>query len=275
MQTYFHCGRFKLELERPLVMGIVNVTPDSFSDGGRYLQLEQALQKIEQLISDGADIIDIGGESTRPGAASVSVDVELSRVMPVIEAARAFNVPLSIDTCKTAVMQAALQAGVDMVNDIAGLEAPGAIAALAQSQAGICLMHKQGNPQTMQAAPHYQDVVSEVSSYLVDRISAVIGAGVAKERILADLGFGFGKNLEHNRALFRSISILIEELQTPMLVGVSRKRMLGELTGREVGDRTTASVTAALLAVQAGAQIVRVHDVRETLDALKVWQGLK
>ncbi|WP_410497583.1 dihydropteroate synthase [Chitinibacter sp. S2-10] len=269
------CGRYRLALERPLVMGIVNITPDSFSDGGRYNSLTAALQRIEQLHKDGADIIDIGGESTRPGAAAVSVDEELARVMPVIEAAVQLDIPISIDTCKSEVMIAALKAGVDLINDIAGLEAPGAIEALQQSQAGVCLMHKQGNPQTMQTEPFYHDVVAEVTQYLKVRSQVVINAAIERERIVLDPGFGFGKTLLHNRALFRSLSAMQQELDFPLLVGVSRKRMLGELTGREVGDRMVASVTAAVLAAQAGAAIVRVHDVRDTLDALKVWHGLK
>jgi dihydropteroate synthase len=275
MQTFFQCGRFQLPMQQTLVMGIVNVTPDSFSDGGLYMHHSAALKRIEQLCLAGADLIDIGGESTRPGAQSVSVDEELRRVLPVIEAAKSFNIPLSIDTCKTEVMQAALQVGVDMVNDIAGLEAPGAIAALAASQAGVCLMHKQGSPQTMQQAPYYADVVAEVGDYLAERVQLVTQAGVTAERIVLDVGFGFGKDFGHNVSLFRAIAPMIAKLRMPMLVGVSRKRMLGELTGHDVGERMVASVTAALLAAQAGAHIVRVHDVRETVDALKVWRGLK
>ncbi|QLG88364.1 dihydropteroate synthase [Chitinibacter bivalviorum] len=275
MTNFFQCGRFQLSLSRPLVMGIVNVTPDSFSDGGQFNCLPNALKRIEQLIEQGADIIDIGGESTRPGATPVPIEEELARVIPVIQAAASLNVPLSIDTCKPAVMRAALEAGVDMVNDIAGLEAPGALAALQQSNVGICLMHKQGDPQTMQSQPVYNDVVAEVTQYLQQRCAAVQAAGIASERVLIDLGFGFGKNLAHNCDLFRAQQSIVEQVGYPMLVGVSRKRMLGEITGREVQDRMVPSVVAALLAVQSGAQIVRVHDVRETVDALKLWRELK
>lgn len=275
MNLILQCGRFKLPLNQTLVMGIVNVTPDSFSDGGAFANASAALRQIEQLCADGADIIDIGGESTRPGAAHVPVEEELRRVLPVIKAAAEFKVPLSIDTCKTEVMLAALDAGVDMINDIAGLEAQGAIEALAQTNAGICVMHKQGNPQTMQTAPSYADVVAEVSQYLMQRLALTQAAGIAADRLVVDLGFGFGKNLVHNIDLFRAIGFILRELDFPMLVGVSRKRMLGELTGRDVGERLVPSVVAALMAAQAGAHIVRVHDVRETVDALKVWRGLK
>ncbi|QLI82093.1 dihydropteroate synthase [Chitinibacter fontanus] len=275
MNLILQCGRFKLPLHQTLVMGIVNVTPDSFSDGGAFLNSSAALRRIEQLCADGADIIDIGGESTRPGAARVPVEEELRRVLPVIKAAATFNVPLSIDTCKTEVMLAALDAGADMINDIAGLEAPGAIEAVARTEVAICLMHKQGNPQTMQTDPQYADVVAEVREYLGQRLEVAQQAGVAADRLLVDLGFGFGKNLAHNTDLFRAIGPILRELDFPMLVGVSRKRMLGELTGRDIAERVVPSVTAALMAAQAGAQIVRVHDVRETVDALKVWRGLK
>ncbi|WP_348944163.1 dihydropteroate synthase [Chitinibacter sp. FCG-7] len=275
MNNFFQCGRFQLALDRPLVMGVLNVTPDSFSDGGQYLSLSGALKRIEQMCADGVDMIDIGGESTRPGATAVPDEEELRRVLPVIEAAVSFNIPLSIDTFKPAVMKAALAAGVDMVNDIAGLEAPGAMEALQETRAGICLMHKQGNPQSMQLNPVYTDVVAEVSAYLAARASAVLAMGVEKSRVVIDPGFGFGKNLAHNCELFRAIGPMLCALDLPMLVGVSRKRMLGEITGREVQERMVPSVVAALLAAQAGAQIVRVHDVRETVDALKVWYSLK
>ncbi|WP_047393199.1 dihydropteroate synthase [Chitinibacter sp. ZOR0017] len=270
----WQCGRFSLSLERPLVMGILNVTPDSFSDGGRYVGLGAAKARIETMLAAGADIIDIGGESTRPGATPVPLQEELERVLPVLALAQQYQVPISIDTCKTEVMQAALAAGADIINDIAGLEAPSAIAALQRSQAGVCLMHKQGQPQTMQSEPHYHDVVTEVGDYLLARAAAVVQSGVSAARIVLDPGFGFGKTLAHNQALFRAMHNW-QQWPYPLLIGVSRKRMLGELTGREVAERMVPSVVAAVLAAQQGAKIIRVHDVSETVDALKIWQGLK
>jgi len=270
----FHCGRFALPLSRPLVMGIVNVTPDSFSDGGRHATLTGALDHAEALLKAGADILDIGGESTRPGAAAVPVEEEIRRVVPVIMALSGHQVPLSIDTRKPEVMRAALDAGADLVNDIAALEAPGALELVGQSGAGVCLMHKQGDPQTMQAAPEYADVVAEVAAYLRDRHAQALAAGIAPERILLDPGFGFGKTFIHNEALFRALPQLVGELPAPLLVGVSRKSMLGQITGRAVGERQAASIAAALLAAQAGAAVLRVHDVAETVDALKVLQAL-
>ncbi|MBM3116285.1 dihydropteroate synthase [Jeongeupia naejangsanensis] len=270
------CGRFRLSLSRPLVMGIVNVTPDSFSDGGRYDSVAKAVAQAERLVNDGADILDIGGESTRPGAARVPDDEEIHRVVPVLQALQSLNVPLSIDTCKTAVMRAALDAGVDLVNDIAALEDEGALVSVARSQAAVCLMHKQGEPQSMQAAPHYDDVVAEVEAYLIERRDAALVAGIDRQRLLLDPGFGFGKTFEHNVALFRAMSGQSDRLEAPLLIGVSRKTMLGTISGRSVpAERVSASVAAALLAVQAGAAVVRVHDVRETVDAIKVWQALK
>lgn len=263
-----------LPLSRPLVMGIVNVTPDSFSDGGRYDSVASAVAHARKLIDDGADILDIGGESTRPGAAAVSVEEEIRRVIPVLQVLRDLNVPLSVDTCKPEVMRAALEVGVDLVNDIAALEGEGSLALVAESKAAICLMHKQGNPQTMQAAPVYSDVVAEVANYLAMRRDAALAAGVATERIVLDPGFGFGKTFEHNAALFRALLAMRCRLGSPLLVGVSRKTMLGQITGRDVNGRMVASVAAALLAAQAGAAIIRVHDVAETVDALKVWQEL-
>jgi len=268
-----HCGKFQFDLARPLVMGIVNVTPDSFSDGGRHASTAAAIAHAQQLIRDGADILDIGGESTRPGAASVSEQEELDRVLPVIEGLRGISLPISIDTCKAGVMRAALAAGASMVNDVNALQAEGALQVAAQSDAAICLMHKQGDPQNMQQQPHYQDVVAEVSKFLRERIAAAEAAGIARERIVIDPGFGFGKTLAHNLALLRGLEAF-RALGVPVLAGLSRKSMLGAITGREVGDRVAASVAAALLAVQRGAAIVRVHDVRETVDALKVWQAI-
>lgn len=271
----FACGRFRLPLARPLVMGILNVTPDSFSDGGRHVVLSDALNHAEAMLKAGADILDVGGESTRPGAPVVAAEEEIARVVPVLSALSSFNVPLSIDTCKPEVMRAALEVGVDMVNDIAALEGEGALTTLAATSAGVCLMHKQGDPQTMQVAPHYADVVAEVRAYLAQRAADAMTAGIARERILLDPGFGFGKTFEHNAELFRALPQLIAELGFPQLIGVSRKSMLGQITGRPVSERAVASVTAALLAAQAGAAVLRVHDVAETVDALKVWQALK
>jgi dihydropteroate synthase len=265
------CGRFSLELNRSLVMGIVNVTPDSFSDAGHYQQMTAALAHAERLLADGADILDIGGESTRPGSAFVSAEEEISRVIPVIRALQSLNVPLSVDTRKTAVMRAALDAGADLVNDVAALEDQGAMALVAQSNAAICLM---------QSAPHsnnpvYEDVLEEVTAYLAARRDAALAAGVTANRLLLDPGFGFGKNLDHNVTLFRNLSELEQRLSVPLLVGVSRKTMLGQITGQPVTDRMPASIAAALLAAQAGAAVIRVHDVRETVDALKIWRVLQ
>jgi dihydropteroate synthase len=254
-------------------MGIVNVTPDSFSDGGRHLLRDAAIAHAHQLISEGADILDIGGESTRPGAQAVSVQEELDRVLPVIEGLRGVAVPLSIDTFKAEVMQAALIAGASMVNDINALQQPQALQVVAASDAAVCLMHKQGKPQTMQLEPNYQDVLQEVLDFLRNRVVVVESAGVARERILIDPGFGFGKTLVHNLTLLRQLA-RFSELGVPLLAGLSRKSMLGMITGQEVNKRVPASVAAALIAVQRGAHIVRVHDVEATRDALKVWQAV-
>ena len=264
-----HCGKFHLDLAHPKVMGIINVTPDSFSDGGRYVSSAAAIEHAQQLIADGADLLDIGGESTRPGAAEVSEQEELDRVLPVIEGLRGCEVPLSIDTWKPGVMRAALKAGASLVNDVNALQARGALQAVADSDAAVCLMHKQGTPQTMQQQPRYADVVAEVCGFLRARIAAAETAGIARARIVIDPGFGFGKALTHNLDLLRHLEAL-RALGVPVLAGLSRKSMLGALTGRAVDDRVAASVAAALLAVQRGAAIVRVHDVRETVDALKV-----
>jgi dihydropteroate synthase len=267
------CGKYQLDLTPPRVMGIVNVTPDSFSDGGRHLSHAAAIAHAHKLIADGADLLDIGGESTRPGAAAVSEQEELERVLPVIEALRDSAVPVSIDTWKPAVMRAALAAGASMVNDINALQAPDALAAVADSDAAVCLMHKQGDPENMQRAPRYADVVAEVSAFLQARIEATRAAGIGSERIVIDPGFGFGKTLAHNLELLRGLSAF-SALGVPLLAGVSRKSMLGAVTGREVDERLAASIAAALLAVQRGASIVRVHDVRETVDVLKLWDAV-
>ena len=268
----FRCGRHTFKLDRPLVMGIVNVTPDSFSDGGRYLGTQAAIEHALRLKEAGADILDVGGESTRPGARPVSVAEEMERVMPVIEGLRDAGVALSVDTMKPELMRAALAAGADMINDVNALRAAGALEAVADTSAGVCLMHMQGEPRTMQLKPHYVDVVAEVASFLAGRVEAAVAAGIARERILVDPGFGFGKDLGHNLALFKGLSRFADI--APVLVGVSRKSMLGALTGRETSERLIASVTAAVLAIQRGAAVVRVHDVQETVDALKIWHAL-
>ena len=270
---FLHCGSFQFDLSRPLVMGIVNVTPDSFSDGGMHLQRDAALAHARQLIAEGADMLDIGGESTRPGAQPVSVQQELDRVLPVIEGLRGAPVPVSIDTRKPEVMRAAISAGAQMVNDINALQDAAAMNAVAAGNVAVCLMHKQGDPQTMQMQPHYQNVVAEVSAYLRGRVVATEAAGIQRNRIVVDPGFGFGKALEHNLALLRELGKLAE-LGVPVLAGLSRKSMLGALTGQDVANRLPASIAAALIAVQRGASIVRAHDVRATVDALKVWQAV-
>ena len=270
---FLHCKNFRLDLSRPLVMGIVNVTPDSFSDGGQHLRCEAALAHALQLVEEGADLIDIGGESTRPGAEQVSVADELARVLPVLEGLRGLAVPISIDTRKPEVMRAAIAAGVHMVNDIDALHGEEAQRAVAESQVAVCLMHKSGEPPTMQAAPGYGDVLGEVALFLQQRIAAARSAGIAAERIVIDPGFGFGKTLAHNLALLRGLEQLCG-LGAPVLVGLSRKSMLGILTGQEAARRMPASIAAALLAVQRGAVILRVHDVQETVQALKVWNAL-
>jgi len=250
-------------------MGVVNVTPDSFADGGRYLDPDAAIAHAKRLVEEGADILDVGGESSRPGAAPVSADEELERVLPVLDALRDASVPVSIDTVKPVVMRAALERGVSMVNDINALRAPGAAAAVAASSAAVCLMHMQGEPRTMQVEPTYEDVVGEVKAYLAERAAAAEAAGIARTRILLDPGFGFGKTVAHNLTLLREFARLTE-LGYPLMAGLSQKSTLGALTGRPAGERTSASVAAALLAVQRGAKIVRVHDVAATHDALAV-----
>lgn len=275
MRQYFQCGRFGYDLnQRPLVMGILNVTPDSFSDGGRYQSLEFAVERAERMVRDGVDIIDIGGESTRPGSPAVSLQDELARVMPAIYALRELGVPLSIDTYKPEVMREAIIAGADLINDINGFRAPGAIEAVKDADCGLCVMHMQGTPQNMQASPHYEDVVAEVGAFLRERVEALEAAGVARDRVTIDPGFGFGKTVEHNVDLFRGMTRLRDELGLPVLAGVSRKTMIGALTGKGIEERQAGSVGAALAAVAQGARIVRVHDVAETVDALKVWQAL-
>ena len=274
MAPYLHCGKFRLFLERPLVMGIVNVTPDSFSDGGRHFDAARAIAHGRQLVEEGADLLDIGGESSRPGAQSVSAEEELRRVLPVIEALAGVGVPLSVDTVKPEVMRRAVAAGASVINDIAALQAPGALEAAAASDAAVCLMHMQGEPRTMQADPSYGDVVAEVRDFLAARVAAAQAAGIAAERIVVDPGFGFGKRLAHNLALLRHLG-QFADLGACVLAGLSRKSMLGEITGRKVSQRDTASVAAALLAARNGARILRVHDVAATKDALAVWAAVE
>lgn len=271
---FLQCGNFRLSLDRPLIMGVINVTPDSFSDGGLYLSTAAAVAHARQLIAEGADLLDVGGESTRPGAAPVALDEERRRVLPVLEALADAGVPLSVDTRKPELMREAAAAGAAMVNDINGFQAPGALDAVAGSSCAICIMHKQGNPQTMQQAPQYADVVTEVRDYLGQRIATAERAGIARDRIVVDPGFGFGKTLGHNLELLRRLDA-ITALAVPVLAGLSRKSMIGKLTGRDAADRMAGSVAAALLAVQRGAAIVRVHDVAATRDVLAVWNAVK
>jgi dihydropteroate synthase len=274
MATQLVCGRFRLPLARPLVMGIVNVTPDSFSDGGRYSDPARAVAHARQLVEEGADILDIGGESSRPGAQFVSMEEELRRVLPVIEALAGDGIPLSVDTVKPEVMRRAAAAGAAIINDIAALQAPGALEAAAESGAAVCLMHMQGGPRTMQADPRYGDVVAEVHDFLAQRVAAARASGIAAERIVVDPGFGFGKRIEHNLALLRQLE-RFSDLGACVLAGLSRKSMLGEITGRKVSQREAASVAAALLAARNGARILRVHDVAATRDALAVWAAVE
>lgn len=259
-----------LKFDRPKVMGIVNITPDSFSDGGRFLSPHQALEHAYRLIAEGADILDLGAESTRPGARPVSEQVELDRILPVLEKLRDCGTPVSVDTVKPAVMREALAAGAAMINDVLALRTPDALEGVKNSDCSICLMHMQGEPQTMQEAPHYDDVVAEVEAFLAARIAACEVAGISRERLCIDPGFGFGKTLEHNLALLRGLPRLAR--LAPVLVGVSRKRMIGEITGRPVEERLAGSVAAAIRAVKNGATVVRVHDVAATVDALKFWE---
>jgi dihydropteroate synthase len=256
-------------------MGILNVTPNSFSDGGQFLDTRAAIIQGLKLREAGADLVDVGGESTRPGADPVAVDEELGRVLPVIDALVREGVAVSVDTMKPEVMRAAIDAGCAVVNDVNAFRAPGAIDAVAGAGVGLVAMHMQGTPQTMQQAPSYEDVVREVASFLRDRAVALEAAGVASERIALDPGFGFGKTLEHNVRLFQALPALAA-MGYALLVGVSRKRMIADLAGgRDLGERTPASVAAALLAAQNGAHVLRVHDVRETIDALNVWMALR
>ncbi|HLP80464.1 MAG TPA: dihydropteroate synthase [Nitrosomonas sp.] len=264
-----------LPTNRPLIMGIVNITPDSFSDGGRYLSARDAILHARKLIDEGADIVDIGGESTRPGSQPVSIDEELQRVIPVLEALSGTQIPISIDTSKPEVMKEAIEAGAFMINDVNALRNPGALEIIAQyHHIKVCLMHMQGTPQNMQQHPHYSQVVDEVSNFLQQRINAAIAAGISKERLIIDPGFGFGKTFQHNLVLLDQLNQL-QFWDTPILVGFSRKSMLGTITGNDVENRLHESIAAALLAVVKGAKIVRVHDVKATKDALAVYTAVK
>ncbi len=265
--------RFSLNLDRPLVMGIVNLTPDSFSDGGQFSDPRAAIAHCEALLTQGADILDIGGESSRPGAAPVDDAEEWRRVGPVLDEILDWNQPVSLDTTKPSLMQRALDKGLDIINDIHALRTPGAVEVVAASRCGVCLMHMQGQPHGMQAAPQYQDVLHEVSGFLRARVSALASAGVAADRIVLDPGIGFGKTVAHNVALLAHQDRL-QALGLPVLVGWSRKSSLGAITGRPQADRLPASLAAALAAVLKGARVLRVHDVAATVDALKVWRAV-
>jgi len=257
-------------------MGIVNVTPDSFSDGGLHADTNAAVAHARALIEAGADLLDIGGESTRPGAEPVPLGEELDRVLPVIEALAGEGVPLSIDTYKPEVMRLAVSAGASLINDVFGLRQPGALEAAAQTDAAVCVMHMQGTPQTMQADPQYLDVVAEVADFLSQRVAACEAAGISRDRIVVDPGFGFGKTTAHNIALLRGLGAIAERTGLPLLAGLSRKSVLGRITNRDqASDRVAGSVASALVAVQNGARILRVHDVAATLDMLRVWQALE
>jgi dihydropteroate synthase len=272
LASFIECGRFQLSLDRPLVMGILNVTPDSFSDGGHYASPDLALNHARQMIAEGADLIDVGAESTRPGAQPVEPALELRRLMPVLEALVPLGVPLSVDTRRPEVIRAALAMGADCINDVQALQAEGALDAVRESNCAVCLMHMQGTPGTMQAAPQYRDVVTEVGQFLRDRVQAARRRGLSANRLLVDPGIGFGKTLEQNLGLIRCLSELAPEV--PVLIGLSRKRMVGDLTGRRISERLPGSVGGALAAIARGAAVVRVHDVAATVDALVVWRAV-
>jgi dihydropteroate synthase len=274
MNANFHCGRYVLNAERPLVMGIVNLSDDSFSGDGLHGDTGAAIAQAVRMVEQGAAILDFGAESSRPGATPVPARQEIDRLLPVIEGLLGCGVPLAVDTVKPEVMRAVLAAGADMINDINSLRAPGALEVVAASRAGVCLMHMQGDPATMQNAPHYDDIVAEVADFLGERVAAAEAAGIALNRIAVDPGFGFGKSLEHNIELLRRLDELVVP-GLPLLVGMSRKSMLGMLTGREAPDRVHAGVAANVLAVLRGARIVRVHDVAATRDAIAVLQAVE
>lgn len=270
--TMLICGSRSLSLQTPLVMGILNITPDSFSDGGRYTRLDAALRHAEQMLADGAAIIDVGAESTRPGAVAIGVSEELDRLLPVVEGiASRLDVIISVDTSTPEVITAAAAAGAGLINDVRALRRPGALVAAAATNLPVCLMHMQGEPTDMQQSPHYRQVVNDVCAFLSERVQACEAAGIPRSRLIADPGFGFGKSLQHNLQLLRHFDDL-QALALPLLVGVSRKSMLGQvLDGAPVNERQSAGLAAMLLAVERGARIVRSHDVRPTVDALALW----
>lgn len=260
-----------LKLDSPIVMGILNVTPDSFSDGGEFAVFEAACRHADEMVAQGAGIIDIGGESTRPGAADVSLEEELKRVIPLVEyVAKHHDVWISVDTSKAEVMRQAVQAGAHIINDVRALQEPGALEAAAGLNVPVCLMHMQGQPRTMQTAPEYQDVVNDIKVFFEERIRACESAGIAKQHIMLDVGFGFGKTLEHNYQLLARLDEF-NEMGLPMLIGLSRKSMIGNLLGREPKDRLAGSLAGAIMSLQSGAHIIRVHDVAETVDTVKVF----
>lgn len=274
-QAVLHCAQHTLDLSRPHVMGILNVTPDSFSDGGRYTDLDVALQRALQMQAAGASLIDIGGESTRPGAAKVGVQQELDRVAPLVEMiARECDVIISVDTSTPEVMREAARLGAGLINDVRALQREGALAAAAATQLPVCLMHMRGDPQTMQDEPHYDDVAGEVAQFLSERIDASLAAGIAAERIILDPGFGFAKNTQHNYELFKRLPQLLE-LQYPVLVGVSRKSMIGNILNKPVEQRLYGSLALAVMALERGAKILRVHDVEQTMDVLNIFNAVQ
>jgi len=269
-----NCAGPAIDLSRPTVMGVLNVTPDSFSDGGRYANLADALRRADAMVAEGAAIIDVGGESTRPGAPPVSAQEELDRVLPVVERlARELPIPVSVDTSKPEVMRAAISAGAGLINDVRALRSPGALETVAASEVPVCLMHMRGEPGTMQQEPRYADVVAEVRAFLAERVRACESAGVGRERILVDPGFGFGKTLAHNLSLLRHLD-RFADLAAGVVAGVSRKSMIGALLDAPVGERLSGSLAAAVIAAWRGARIIRAHDVRETVQALRVCVGV-
>lgn len=278
MQIHFKNYQKKdrlLDLTKPQIMGILNFTPDSFSDSGQFFSLDKALKQVEKMLNDGANIIDIGGESPRPNAQIISLAEELDRVIPLVEAARKrFDCLISVDSSKATVFEEAAKAGADILNDIRALTEPQALTTAVKLALPVCLMHMQGNPQTMQQRPKYDDVLAEVSDFLNQRIFECITSGIAKQHIILDPGFGFGKTVQHNYILLKHLKAFADS-GFPVLAGLSRKSMIGAVTGKSVEQRTAGSITAALLAVQHGARIIRVHDVAETADALKVWQAMQ
>ena len=275
LQTHLQFANSELNLQEPLIMGILNVTPDSFSDGGQFIDFDSAIKQAKQMLVDGADIIDIGGESTRPGAADVSEDEELHRVVPLIEAlSKELDVPISIDTSKAVVMYEAVHAGASMINDVYALQKENALQIAAQLNVPVCLMHMQGKPETMQKKIEYKNVIQEVVDFFQQRINSCIESGINKENIIIDPGFGFGKNLQHNIDLLNNLQVFVES-GFPVLAGLSRKSMLGQITGKDVSQRLAASLAVAQLAVNKGTQILRVHDVAETKDILRVLQAVK